>query len=156
MPLAQNEYHIIAIVGSRYINKTKTELPKIEYTDYNQLRTCITEYILEVMDSQEVYGDNSKYTIKGKKIKIISGGAKGVDTLAKRYADDHHFKFEEFLPNYGKYAGWQAPLERNTTIAELCDEMIAVQINGSSGTNDVVNKARKLNKPVSLVTFLIK
>lgn len=37
---------------------------------------------------------------------------------------------------------------RNTKIVELSDEIIAFQVNRSSGTQDVIDKARKLRKKV--------
>lgn len=40
---------------------------------------------------------------------IVSGGAKGVDTLAKKYSEQHGIKLTEFLPDY-KHFRRTAPL----------------------------------------------
>lgn len=41
---------------------------------------------------------------------IVSGGARGVDTSARKYALAHNIKLTEFLPEYDKY-GRSAPLK---------------------------------------------
>lgn len=41
---------------------------------------------------------------------IVSGGAKGIDTLARKYSEKHGIKLTEFLPNYKRY-GRGAPLK---------------------------------------------
>lgn len=51
---------------------------------------------------------------------IISGGARGVDTSAKKYALENGVKLAEFLPEYDKF-GRGAPLKRNITIIENAD-----------------------------------
>ena len=47
---------------------------------------------------------------------IISGGARGVDTSAREYANAHGIPLTEILPDYKKYAGRIAPLKRNIEI----------------------------------------
>ena len=48
---------------------------------------------------------------------IVSGGARGVDTVAKEYANRNGLKLTEFLPDY-EHFGRGAPLKRNITIIE--------------------------------------
>ena len=48
---------------------------------------------------------------------IVSGGARGIDTCARKYATDNKLKLKEFLPNYNLY-GKSAPLKRNIEIIE--------------------------------------
>ena len=55
--------------------------------------------------------DLSKYINKEVSL-IISGGAKGVDTLAEKYADKHGISKLILRPNYNLY-GKAAPLLRN-------------------------------------------
>ena len=47
---------------------------------------------------------------------IVSGGARGVDTLAREYAAARGIPLVEFLPQYERY-GRAAPLKRNAEIA---------------------------------------
>jgi hypothetical protein len=81
---------------------------------------------------------------------IISGGALGVDSLAKKYAVEKNIPLLEIKPEYDKYPQnlkWKAPLDRNTTIVEKCEYVIAFWDGKSKGTLDTVNKAKKFNKP---------
>ena len=77
---------------------------------------------------------------------IVSGGAKGADTLAQRYAKDNGIPIYIIYPEYDMY-GRGAPLRRNVTIANLAEYMIAFGYPDSRGTRHVVNKMKDLNKP---------
>ena len=44
---------------------------------------------------------------------LVSGGAKGVDTSAREYAEANNIKLTEFLPDYKRYGRGAAPLRRN-------------------------------------------
>ena len=46
---------------------------------------------------------------------IVSGGAKGVDSIAAEYARAKGLELQEFLPDYSRY-GRGAPLKRNELI----------------------------------------
>jgi len=83
---------------------------------------------------------------------IISGGAKGVDSVASAYAKNNNIKLIEFLPNYKKY-GRKAPLVRNTEIIKNSDFVLAFWDNKSRGTLDSINKAKKMNKPYKIVSI---
>ena len=65
---------------------------------------------------------------------IVSGGAKGVDTYARQYANEHNIKLTEFLPEYNRYKRG-APLKRNIQIAEYADKVLAFWDGKSRGTN---------------------
>ncbi len=67
--------------------------------------------------------DLGKYLPSGV-TEIVSGGAKGIDSCAKRYALKNGIKLTEFLPEYEKY-GYFAPLKRNITIIEHADLVLA-------------------------------
>lgn len=51
---------------------------------------------------------------------IVSGGAIGIDTIAKQYSENQRIRLTEFLPNYKRY-GRSAPLKRNLQIIEYAD-----------------------------------
>lgn len=78
---------------------------------------------------------------------IISGGAKGVDTLAKEYALENGLKLTEFLPEYERY-GRGAPLKRNITIIESADIVLAFWDGKSRGTKFVIDNCHSRNIPV--------
>ena len=81
---------------------------------------------------------------------IVSGGAKGVDTYAREFAQKHGLILIEYLPDYDKY-GRQAPLIRNRLIVENCDCLIAFWDGESRGTAYTLDYAQKLGKPIKIV-----
>lgn len=77
---------------------------------------------------------------------IISGGARGVDSLGEKYAKQHNIKLTIFKPNWDKY-GIKGGVIRNTQMSRCADCAIVVHC-GSKGSIDMINKMKKLNKPV--------
>ena len=80
---------------------------------------------------------------------IISGGARGVDTLAAEYARSHGIPFRVYPPDYNQY-GRKAPLVRDRLIADECDVLFAFWDGKSFGTAYTVRYARQQGKPVRL------
>ena len=78
---------------------------------------------------------------------IVSGGARGIDICANKYALEHGLKLTEFLPEYDKY-GRGAPLRRNITIIENADLVLAFWDGKSRGTKFVIDNCKKRNVPV--------
>ncbi len=78
---------------------------------------------------------------------IISGGAKGADQLAARYAKERGLEFEEIRPDYKKYFAKVAPLKRNSEIVAKADKVIAFYFQTQSGgTLDTAKKAMAAGK----------
>jgi hypothetical protein len=84
-----------------------------------------------------------------KYITLVSGGAKGADSLARKYALLYKINIIEYFPEYEVY-GKTAPFLRNKKIAEKCDILIACFRSDlpCNSTKDTVTKAAHLNKPV--------
>lgn len=83
---------------------------------------------------------------------IISGGAIGADSLAKRYAQEHNINIKEIKPLWDvhkKSAGYL----RNVQIVDACDEVIAFWDGTSKGTGHTIEIAQSKNKPISIVNF---
>ncbi len=78
---------------------------------------------------------------------IISGGAKGIDTLAEKYADEHGIEKLIFYPKYELY-GRAAPLKRNEEMVDIADVVLAVWHGDSRGTKYTLNYAKKKNKKI--------
>ena len=78
---------------------------------------------------------------------IISGGARGIDTLAERYARLHGIPVQVFLPDYERY-GKKAPLIRNREIVAACDCLVAIWDGKSRGTSYTIHCARAAGKKV--------
>ena len=70
---------------------------------------------------------------------IVSGGARGADTLAEQYADNHNLKKQIYHAEwniYGKRAGYI----RNQVIWDNCDIIICFWDGKSPGTKHSVDK----------------
>ncbi len=91
---------------------------------------------------------------------IISGGAKGADTIAKRWAminnvdteDLKAVEYFEFLPDWesdGKAAGFI----RNKQIVDACDMVLAFWDGKSKGTEHTIKLAKLAKKPTFIVYF---
>ena len=81
---------------------------------------------------------------------IVSGGADGVDTLAKEFANQNGIPLVEFLPKYNLY-GRAAPIKRNEEIAKYADEALAFWDGTSKGTQYTINFFEKLGKKVTVI-----
>lgn len=103
----------------------------------------------------------------GSDICVVSGGCKGADTLGKLVGLAKGLKYIEYNPAHeawNEYSGmpkeWYGKpysvgnyFERNSFIAEKCQLLLAFIPTGhiSNGTNDTIEKAKKLNKPVIII-----
>lgn len=93
-------------------------------------------------------------------VKIISGGAPGVDTDAKAYALEHGIPYRECPADWndmkdpcvvrinsrGQRYNALAGFKRNTTIVIECDKLLGLSKDRSPGTNDSIEKARAAGK----------
>ena len=82
---------------------------------------------------------------------IISGGASGIDALAEKYADRHKISKYILRPHYERF-GRAAPLRRNEEMVDLADAVLVVWDGKSRGAKHTVSYAKKMKKPVTLVT----
>lgn len=80
---------------------------------------------------------------------ILSGGAKGVDTLAEEYADRHGLKKMILLPDYELF-GKGAPLIRDRQIVDNADLVVAIWDGNSPGTRYTIEYAKKQGVKVRL------
>jgi len=81
----------------------------------------------------------------GLPIKVISGGAKGIDSIGEAWADKLNIEKQIFLPdweNNGKAAG----LIRNEDIIKNCDVCLAIWDGESHGTKNDFDLCKKYNK----------
>lgn len=74
--------------------------------------------------------------------KIISGGCRGVDSMAKKYATEMNYVFEEYPADWNRYGGRAGPM-RNTVMVGLANKVLAFVDDHSRGTWDTIKKAQK-------------
>lgn len=102
-----------------------------------------------IIGSRNIVINNIADYIPKNASEIVSGGAKGVDSCAKKYALEKQLKYTEFLPEYKKF-GRSAPLKRNLQIIEYSDLIIAIWDGKSNGTKFVIDNCIKKNKEVQI------
>jgi len=113
----------VGIVGSRDLTNYKTFL----------------KYLERVISPDEV-------------ARVVSGGAKGVDSLARKWAKENYLPLTEHLPDwkaYGKSAGFR----RNGKIIADSDLVIAFHVNESKGTAHSIRLANEQQKPLVIFAF---
>lgn len=103
-----------------------------------------------ITDKTLVYEKLDKIFANVKPNLIVSGGAKGPDTLGVLWGRDNGVEVKEFIPDWAKY-GRGAGFKRNTQIVEAADLVIAFWDGVSRGTKDSIDKARKLSKRVEII-----
>jgi hypothetical protein len=85
-------------------------------------------------------------------VTVISGTAKGADTLGERYAIENDFellKYPADWEQFGKSAGYK----RNQQMAEIADGVIAFWDGKSKGTNHMINIANEKKIRVVVVKY---
>ncbi len=102
---------------------------------------------IAIIGSRNLTINNLEKYIPASVTEIVSGGAKGIDTCARKYAQANNIKLTEFLPQYNKYKK-SAPLKRNLQIINYADIVIAFWDGKSSGTAYTIDNCKKINKEV--------
>ena len=115
----------IAIVGSRTFN------------DYDKLESFITNTCQE---------NNYEVT------EVISGGARGADSLGEVYAKKYSLKTTIFKPDWEKY-GKSAGFKRNVDIIKASDICFAFWDGESHGTKHDIELCKQYDKPCYICYF---
>lgn len=113
-----------------------------EFSDYDYFSQRLDEYLSSA--------DLSK-------IEIVSGGARGADSFAERYAQDRNLKFTKFPADWQQY-GRAAGYVRNGEMAKYCsgpmNTTIAFWDGKSLGTKHMMRSA--LRERMTVVKILVK
>lgn len=113
------------------------------FNDYDQLASKLDDFL---------------YTHDLSKIELVSGGARGADTLAERYASEKGIKFTRFDADWEQH-GRSAGYIRNGVMAEYCagpeNQCIAFWDGKSLGTKHMIHAATKSRMTVVKVPFVI-
>ena len=89
---------------------------------------------------------------KTSNIIIVSGHARGADTLGEKYAQDEGFALEIY-PAQWKKLGKQAGYRRNEQMAEVADALIAFWDGSSKGTKHMIDIMNEKNLLVRIVEY---
>lgn len=105
-----------------------------------------------VIGSRNLTVDNLGKYLPKETTEIVSGGAKGIDSDARKYAVENCIKLTEYLPDYAKYKRG-APLKRNLQIIDYADLVIAFWDGKSKGTKFVIDNCNRIGKKVVVFTL---
>lgn len=105
---------------------------------------------LAVIGSRSITDTDLTRYITDRPDEIISGGARGIDTLAAAYAEANGIPLTVFLPDYARY-GRSATHIRNRLIIEHADSVLAIWDGKSRGTLSSIGMARRLGKRLVVV-----
>lgn len=105
-----------------------------DFNDYNKLREVCDYYFKNQID-----------------IEIVSGCARGADSLAIQYAKERGYQVKKFPANWdlGKQAGYL----RNVEMGEYADALIAFWDGESRGTKHMIDIANNLGLKVRVYTY---
>jgi len=109
-----------------------------DFSDYNLL-TKVCDFMLS----------------KAKSVEIISGGARGADSLGEKYAQDRGYECKRFPADWEKY-GKAAGYKRNSEMANVADSLIAFWDGKSRGTQHMINLAKKKGLQIKIVNYNVQ
>jgi 5S rRNA maturation endonuclease (ribonuclease M5) len=144
---------------SRFCNKNKIQIKLPLKKDFLEMNPdMITDWqsgkVLAIVGSRDFNDYNLLKTIVTPKIKnistIVSGGARGADTLARNFATEYNLPMVEILPEWNKY-GKRAAILRNEDIINNADSVVAFHLKNSPGTANSIQIAKQMGKPIEII-----
>ena len=108
------------------------------FSNYKLLKEKCNEYLREKRKDYNII--------------IISGGARGADTLGEKYSKDEGFSLEVFPANWNKF-GKSAGFRRNEQMAEVADALIAFWDGKSHGTKHMIEIMENKKLLVKVVNY---
>ena len=107
--------------------------------------TLLREHCLSVLQEK----------MKTHRVIIVSGHARGADSLGERFAKEFRLPFE-LHPAKWRLVGKAAGMVRNAEMAKCSDALIAFWDGESRGTRHMINFARKRGLEVSVINTTLK
>jgi hypothetical protein len=107
--------------------------------DYELLCDEVTKFISDITTAND-------------SVTIISGLAKGADTLGCRYAQEAEYPLEGFAAEWGKFGRAAGPI-RNKLMAKHADALIAFWDGKSRGTAHMIDYAEEMELKVKVVMY---
>lgn len=83
---------------------------------------------------------------------IVSGAAKGADTLGERYAKEHNIPLTLFKADWEQYKKAAGHI-RNAEMAEYADTLVAFFDGSSRGTKNMLDVAAKKGLNIRTVSY---
>lgn len=109
-----------------------------------------------ITNSAWIFSEIEKYLAESNlhysSISIIEGGARGVDKIAKQFADDKNIPVIEMPADWDSY-GKAAGFIRNEQMVRLCDLCLILWDGKSHGTKNDIDLCDKYNKSNKIVIY---
>lgn len=83
---------------------------------------------------------------------IVSGMARGADSIGVQYARTYGWKLYEFPADWNRY-GKAAGFIRNEQMGDFADGLLAFWDGQSRGTRHMIEYMRQLKKPVQIIDY---
>ena len=95
-------------------------------------------------DYQKLHAELQEIQRSGWKItEVISGCARGADTLGEAYAKEYQIPVDRYPANWERYGRAAGPI-RNKAMGEGADALVAFLAEGSHGTANMIKQAQEL------------
>lgn len=152
----------IAIPPKQVIQKTGSDTPVPGHNKTDDKENDRPLYLLIVgsrtFSDRGLLFEKADEAVGGRKnVTIVSGGAKGADTLAEQYADSRGFEKKIFPAKwdlFGKQAGYIRNREMHKFLSDKEDRMCLAFWNGvSRGTKHNFELAEEFGTPLVVVRF---
>lgn len=85
-------------------------------------------------------------------VEVVSGKARGADTLGERYAKENLYPVKEFPADWNTHGRSAGPI-RNKEMADYADGLIAFWDGQSRGTKNMIDTAKKLGLEVKVFHY---
>jgi len=102
-------------------------------TDYNAIKNIIEQSQFEITE-------------------VVSGMARGIDSLAVKYAQENNIQLKQFPADWNKHGKSAGPI-RNTEMANYADALIAIWDGQSRGTKHMIDVATKKGLQVEVFYY---
>lgn len=109
-----------------------------DFNDYDFLKKEASIFISEI--------DN------GDHIEIVSGGAKGVDLLGEKFAEEKNLELIVFAADWKKFGRAAGP-KRNAQMAKYATHLLSFWNGESKGTKSMLTLAKKENLKVKIISI---
>ena len=87
-------------------------------------------------------------------IVIVSGAARGADSLGEKYAQEHSYTIERYPADWNTHGKAAGPI-RNAQMANSADALIAFWDGKSHGTQSMINIAKAKGLLVRVINYTI-
>jgi dissimilatory sulfite reductase (desulfoviridin) alpha/beta subunit len=108
------------------------------FSNYKLLKEACDKYLREKKKTHNVI--------------VVSGHARGADTLGEKYASDEDLDLEIYPADWKKY-GKSAGFMRNEQMADIADAVIAFWNGESHGTKHMIDIAEEKGLNVKVVNY---